>query len=164
MRVRFYANQRLETRSFRCVSRAFLRRRTGNWLVVRATSRVSGAPEFVYRGLTLPRKATRRFSFRPCPFPLRASSSFEISYAVSTLRGIGLTRLSAMFYGPGSRKRKKKERQVRLFFRNIILSSKVSFCYDNHLNKKLERRFMDDVTVYVFINIVLWNEKMYHYY
>lgn len=108
-------HQRLETRSFRCVSRAFLRRRTGNWLVVRATSRVSGAPEFVYRGLTLPRKATRRFSFRPCPFPLRASSSFEISYAFSTLRGISLTCLSAMFYGPGSRKRKKKRTSSSLF-------------------------------------------------
>lgn len=144
MRVRFHANQRLETRSFRCVSRAFLRRRTGNWLVVRATSRVSGAPEFVYRGLTLPRKATRRFSFRPCPFPLRASSSFEISYAFSTLRGISLTCLSAMFYGPGSRKRKKKE-FVEFAFSFVILyyHQKFRLYCDNHRRKKLERRFID---------------------
>lgn len=38
------------------------RRRTGSWLVVRASSRVSGAPEFVYRALTLPRKDSFRSS------------------------------------------------------------------------------------------------------
>lgn len=35
--------------SSRFISRTFLQRRTGSWLVIRASSRVSGAPRLAYR-------------------------------------------------------------------------------------------------------------------
>lgn len=37
------------TDSSRFISRTFLQRRTGSWLVIRASSRVSGAPRLAYR-------------------------------------------------------------------------------------------------------------------
>ena len=86
---------RLETRSFGCVSRAFLRRRTGSWLVVRAASRVSGVPEFIEAQPT----STKGHDSPPAFNPSYALAPFAADLQIVRSRKVlALVILRGLFY------------------------------------------------------------------